>query len=387
MKKISIVCISLFIGLSIPCYSCTKGSPGKKKEPEKEKAMSFVLLSDLHHCDTQFYDLDAMLEEKPGDHTQITKTYAPVTAENWDDFFDSISDRMAGHSPKVKGIVQLGDLSEGLANVTGYANAMAKNVVEAVQDLDLGVPWIFTKGNHDITGVGEHKAEAVAAYTKYYTEFARTQGCENVNDGNCTFRSGDVLFVVLDVYNKKVDQAEFVRQHLENSDAKYKFVCMHEPAIPTTERCWHYLKSKTDQERESFLEILAKNKAIVLCGHLHRYSVLRRNTQFGPVIQIMVNSATSLKRSNKPSYSFSTADYGAALANWKPTYKPETLEQRKAVLAKEAEKVDFYKMNNLAGYGILNIDTKKDKIVLEYYAAFEDEPFDVVDITELYKNN
>lgn len=370
------------IGLSTPCYSCTKGSP-EKKSPEKEKTMSFVLLSDLHHCDTQFYDLDAMLEQKPGDHTQITKTYAPVTAENWDDLFNSISDHM---SPEVKGIVQLGDLSEGLANVPGYAYAMAKNVVEAVTDLELGIPWIFTKGNHDITGVGDQKAEAVAAYTKYYTEFARSQGCEDVNEGNCTFRCGDVLFVVLDLYNKKVDQVEFVRHHLEGSDAKYKFVCMHEPAIPTTERCWHYMKSKSDQEREAFLEILARNKAIVLCGHLHRYSVLRRNTQYGPVIQIMVNSATSLKRSSKPSYSFSTADYGASLANWKPNYKPETLEQRKAVLAKEAEKVDFYKMNNLAGYGILSIDTKKDKITLKYYAAFEEDPFDVVDITELYEN-
>lgn len=372
------------IGLSIPCHSCTKESPGKKKNQKEDSSMSFVLLSDLHHCDTKFYDLDAMLQEKPGDHTQITKTYAPVTEGNWDDFFDSIRDHMESCTPAVKGIVQLGDLSEGLANVAGYADAMAKNVVNEIKDLKFDVPWIFTKGNHDITGVGEHKAEAVAAYTKYYTPFVSEQGCEYVEDGNCIFRNGEVLFVVLDVYNKKTDQIEFVKKHLEESDAKYKFVCMHEPAIPTTERCWHYLRTKPEAEREAFLEILGKNKAIVLCGHLHRYSVLRRNTGSGPVIQIMVNSATSLKRQSKPSYSFGTSDYGAALADWKPTYKPETIDQRREALTKEAEYVDFYKMNNLAGYAILSIDTKKEKVILKYYAAFEEEPYDVVDITELY---
>lgn len=385
MKRISIVCIILIAGLSFPSLSCGKQSPEKKKA-EKDKAQSFILLSDLHYCDTQYYDLDAMKEEKPGDYTQITKTYAPVTDENWDDLFDRVRGRIQAHRPEIAGIVQLGDLSEGLANVEGYAEAMAEGVVSAVKDLKLGVPWVFTKGNHDITGVGAQKAEAVAAYAEHYSSYAQEQGAENVEDGNCTFRKGNVLFVVLDVYSKKTDPVEYARRHLEESDAEFKFVCMHEPAVPTTERCWHYMKSKPDEEREKFLEILAQNKAVVLCGHLHRYSVLRRNTQYGPVIQIMVNSATSLKRKNQPSYDFSAGDYGAALAEWKPDYKPETFEQRKAVLTKEAEKVDFYKMNNLAGYGILSIDPKKDKVTLKYYAAFEEEPYDEVDITALYKN-
>ena len=383
MKRILIVCVIMIAGLSFPCQSCAKESPGKKKSG-KDSSMSFVLLSDLHHCDTKYYNLDAMLEEKPGDHTQITKTYAPVTKENWDDLFASIQDRMESCTPAVKGIVQMGDLSEGLANVEGYADAMAKNVIDEIKNLDFDVPWVFVKGNHDITGVGKHKAEAVASYTKYYTKFVQEQGCEHVEDGNCVFRKGDALFVVLDVYNKNTDQVEFVRKHLEESDAKYKFVCMHEPAIPTTERCWHFMRTKPEAEREAFLEILGKNKAIVLCGHLHRYSVLRRNTKSGPVIQIMINSATSLKRQNKPRYEFKTSDYGAPLADWKPTYKPETLEERRATLVKEAEYVDFYKMNNLAGYGILSIDGKKEKVTLKYYAAFEEEPYDVVDITELY---
>lgn len=384
----------MIFGLSIPCISCTKESssgggatvsPGKDKPSNKKgESMSFVVLSDLHYCDTQFYDLDALLEEKPGDHTQITKTYAPVTEGNWGDLFEYVNDRIKACHPEVKCIVQLGDLSEGLANVTGYADAMAKNVVEEVKDLKFDIPWIFTKGNHDITGVGEHKAEAVSAYTKYYTAFVREQGCEHVEDGNCVYRIGDVLFVVLDGYNKKIDQVAYARQHLQESDAKYKFVCMHEPAVPATERCWHYMKSKSDEEREAFLEVLAENKAIFLCGHLHRYSVLRRQTKCGPFVQIMVNSATSLKRSSKPSYNFGTSDYGAALADWKPNYKPETLDERRATLTKEAGKVDFYKMNNLAGYAILSIDTKKETVTLKYYAAFEEEPYDVVDITELY---
>jgi hypothetical protein len=60
------------------------------------------------------------------------------------------------------------------------------------------------------------------------------------------------------------------------------------------------------------------------------------------------------------------------------------LEERRATLTKEAEQVDFYKMNNLAGYAIISIDTKKETVTLKYYAAFEEDPYDVVDITELY---
>lgn len=373
------------VGLTLPCYSCMKSNPeSNDKSSGKKSSMSFVLLSDLHYCDTEYYDLEAMLKDKPGDYTQITKTYAPVTEGNWDDLFDSIRSRMKSCSPNVECIVQLGDLSEGLANVAGYADAMAENLIKEVEDLNMGVPWVFVKGNHDVTGVGEYKAEAAEAYTRHYTTFMQKQGCQYVDNGNCVFRKGDVLFIILDGYNKKIDQIEFVRKHLEETDAEYKFVCMHEPAVPATERCWHYMKSKPDEEREEFLEILARHKAIYLCGHLHRYSVLRRNTGSGPLIQIMINSATSLKRQSKPGYDFRTSDYGAALADWKPDYKPETLDQRRETLRKEAEKVDFYKMNNLPGYGIISIDGEKGTVVLKYYAAFEEEPYDVVDITELY---
>ena len=54
------------------------------------------------------------------------------------------------------------------------------------------------------------------------------------------------------------------------------------------------------------------------------------------------------------------------------------------MLADEANYVTYYKMNNLAGYAVISIDAKKERVLLRYYPAFGDEAFDEIDLTELY---
>jgi hypothetical protein len=251
----------------------------------------------------------------------------------------------------------------------------------------MGVPWILAKGNHDITGVGDaYKAQAKEAFGQYYTPFIKSQtGSKDVQEGNYTWRTGDVLFVVLDAYNRHIDQTEFARKALESSDAKYKFVCMHEPAVPATERCWHFLKSASEEQRAEFLKVIASNKAFFLCAHLHRYSVLRRNTEWGPIVQVMVSSVTDLKRRSEPSYELVTSDYGEGLVDFRSEFSPETADKRRATLRAEAQYVDYYQMASLPGYGIITIDPSGD-VILEYYPAFElSVPYDTVNLSELYR--
>lgn len=66
-----------------------------------------------------------------------------------------------------------------------------------------------------------------------------------------------------------------------------------------------------------------------------------------------------------------------------PDWQPETLGSRKAMLSEEAKFVTYYRQTDLPGYAVINIDEKKERIVLKYYAAFGVKPFDVVDLTEL----
>ncbi|MBO8486313.1 MAG: metallophosphoesterase [Bacteroidetes bacterium] len=371
---------------ALSCGTSVPDSPSIPRNPERpDKAsgsFSFLVCGDIHWCDEDFYDLDAMLEEKPGDWRQITKTYSPVTRANWEDFVSVMKDRLEAE-PEIGCIVQLGDMSEGLANTPGGAAEIAEKVVDVLTDADFGVPVLLAKGNHDITGVGDaYRKEARAAFTGYVSPYISAQVGTNVEDANYVYRTGDVLFVVLDAYNRTLDQTEFMRKALEESDAKYKFVCMHEPAVPATERCWHYLKNSPER-RPEFLKAIAENKAVFLCGHLHRYSVLRRNTEWGPVVQVMVNSVTDLKRKVTPSYELGLKDYGAGLVEWKPDYSPSNREWRLETLTAEAEYVDYYNMTNLPGYALISINGKTGDIMLRYYPAWSDEPYDEVNLTEL----
>lgn len=386
MKKILLVSL-LAATLCLVCAapSCAADNPAPERAPGKAGPTSFIVLGDVHYCDADLYDLDRMLAEKPGDHRQITDTYAPVTAANWPDQLRTLKARIDRTKPRVQCIVQLGDLSEGLANTAGGADRIAENVIRVLREAKTGVPWILTKGNHDVTGVGTAcREEARTAFRRFYTPFIRKQTGSEVTDANYTCRIGEVLFVVLDAYNSAVDQTAFAKEALENTTAKYRFVCMHDPAIPATERCWYYLRSKPAAEREAFLRVLAENRAVFLCGHLHRYSVLRRDTPWGPIIQVMTTSVTNLRRSAKPAYQFGTDQYGEQLVDRKADWNPQTAAERRATLRKESEHVSYYKMNNLAGYAVIEVDPEKDRVLLRYYPAFGEEPYDEVDLTALY---
>lgn len=375
----------LFYTLLVCSFIAQNEQISEAGKPRRNDRMSFIILGDIHYCDENHYDLDAMQRDKPSDYRQITGTYAPVTKSNWADMTSVIRQSIRSTDPPIKCIIQLGDISEGLANIPGQADIIAEDVTSMLEAQDFKVPFIYAKGNHDITGIGELRAEARQAFSKHHVPYLKKQtGNNGITEGNYTYTEGDVLFVMLDAYNPSIDQTEFLKQSLESSSAKYKFVCMHEPAIPASERCWHYLKSGSAAERDRFLRIIAENKAFFLCGHLHRYSVLRRNTEWGPIVQVMATSVTSVKRRNKPSYELKTEDYGPALVDRVPSWNPETAEIRKEILREEAKYVDYYQMNNLAGYGVISVDPKKDRVVLRYYPAFEAEAYDEIDLTALY---
>jgi len=138
----------------------------------------------------------------------------------------------------------------------------------------------------------------------------------------------------------------------------------------------------TEKNWNDFMVIL-RNKAIVLCAHLHRYSVVRRNTKYGPIVQIMVTSVISDRNYLKPSRLIT--EYGPSLAVNVPDWQPETLEARKTILAEEAKYVTFYKQTDLPGYALIKLNEKKGTVHLEYYAAFGQKPYDKADLTKLMK--
>jgi hypothetical protein len=142
------------------------------------------------------------------------------------------------------------------------------------------------------------------------------------------------------------------------------------------------LRNQPDK-REKLLEVIARNKAIVLCAHLHRYSVVKRETKYGPIVQIM--SVSVIRDRNYLIPKKVITGYGASLAEDVPEWQPETMDQRKAWLAEESKYVTYYKQTDLPGYSLLIIDPDKNKVTLEYFAAFGEKPYDKINISKLMR--
>ena len=346
--------------------------------PSVAQKSTLLVLGDMHYDLPEDHDMD-WLRTKPDDLRQVTQEYTVFTKNNWVDFMGIVRQKTQTVKPSVKAVIQLGDLSEGLAGSEKKAAQMASSTMKAVEAAGISVPWIIAKGNHDITGPG-----AVEAFGNYYVPMFRKQtGNTGINNASYSYSYGSVQITCIDPWDRDVDMVAFLDKELSGSSAKFKFVAIHEPVIPVTERCWHTLRRNPEQ-REKLLEVIAKHKAIVLCAHLHRYSVVSRDTKFGPIVQVMVISVIKDRNYLKPSRVIT--EYGPSLAENVPDWEPGTLETRKAILAEEAKYIKFYKQTDLPGYALLKLNEKKGTVLLEYYAAFGQKPYDKIDLTKLMEN-
>lgn len=333
----------------------------------------FIVLGDMHYDRIENHDL-VWLAEQGDDLRQVTTEYTVFTNNFWSDFTALLRDRSSKED--IDAVLQLGDLSEGLAGTEELADQMAECLFRAVDSVGFEVPVIITKGNHDITGPG-----AEEAYNRIYLpNMARLAGLDSLSSADYSKELEDVLFVCFDPWNRTGDNLEKLEKNLAGSNAKYKFVMTHEPVIPVNERCWHLLRRKPEKRNE-LLRIIAENNAIVLCAHMHLYSVVRRDTQWGPVVQILVNSVIRDRNMTEP-LNVKT-EYGESLALNVPDWKPETMEERCQWLREETPYVKYFKQMDLPGYGVMKIDHKINDMVFEYYAGFSEKPYDVIRISEV----
>ena len=338
-------------------------------------AQSFLVLGDIHYDLLEDHDME-WLRKKPDDLRQVTKEYTQFTERNWPVFCERLKARVESYRPSVKAVLQLGDLSEGLAGSEQKARQMAQSAMKAVDNVGLSVPWIIAKGNHDITGPG-----AKEAFAEYYVPMFRKQLNRNdITSASYAHQIGDNLFVCCDPWDDNM--LEQLEKNLQSSQAKIKFVLIHEPVIPVNERCWHVLR-RTPGKRARLLEILARNRAIVLTAHLHLYAVVKRETQYGPIVQIMCNSvARNLEMNASPKV---YTKYGSGLAKERPDWEPASLEERVKWLDEEAPYVSYFQQQDLPGYGILTTDADTGEIYFEYYAVMGEKPYNRICLSDLLK--
>jgi len=354
--------------------------------------VSFIVLGDLHYDRIEDHDMD-YVKTRPQDLKQIMEEYPQYTSKYMSKFLHLIKNQTLAITPSVKAVAQLGDLVEGVAGNLVLAKKMDQEAVDLLNSVDIKVPWILIKGNHDVS----NSPGQPEAWREIICPFIEGQVKKKIRNGMYTFKiSDEVELFVLDQFfsvDQNLPESEmvsFLESAFAKSTATYKFVLTHQPVIPVTDHCWHLLSGirrpvQDSTLRNRFLNLLGKNKAIVLCAHLHQYSVLSRQTPSGPVVQIMVNSVISSFDSRSPKKT-ETAYKGGEWVKSNPDWQPFNQDIRFRILEEEKKYVNNFFKTDLPGYCILSIHTKAHNIMMNYYNGFSVKPSQTINITDLQHN-
>jgi len=326
---------------------------------------SFILVGDTHFDKLTLHDMPWLQANYPNDVSQVNN-YSQITQSNFSAFISELLHQSQIATPAVAGIIQLGDLQEGLAGNFTLAAQMAREARDSLHASSFVPPWILTKGNHEVTGPG-----GAEAFNSVILPFVSSELNQSVTATSYSYRIGDVQITVIDSYDRG-NLIPFLKSQLTNSTAKFKLIATHMPVIPVTARLWHIFQDDP-ANRDSLLNLIAMHKAIVLCGHLHKYSVVKRSTAYGPILQIMVGSVISNRNKHTPDYYVTS--YGPSLVDLEPTYGNRTY------LAIEAQYVTDFRMAEMPGYVVLSLNSTTGGRLLKFYAGLGEFLYETVDLS------
>ncbi len=316
---------------------------------DKAQPFRFVLLGDLHFDRLEHHDMGWLAREKPNDVRQV-QNYSRITREVLPGLFRELREQITA-GKDVAFAAHIGDLVEGLCGTPPLARRHCQDAVRFVREADLGLPFLFAKGNHDITGPG-----AVEAFDEVLLPFLGEQARAQLASASFTARQGDALFAYFDAYSP--DSLSWLEQVLAKRAERHLFVLIHPPVVPYGARAlWHlYARPQEQKERKRLLNLLGKHRAIVLSGHLHKNGVVVRDTEQGPFVQLAVNSVIPSVDSRPRDEVRGVKNYGPDLVRLEPKYQPETEPERREALRAEAPFVRHYEYADAPGYAVVRVE-------------------------------
>ncbi len=325
---------------------------------EAAKPFSFILLGDLHFDRWEHHDRKWLEEKQVGDIRQI-ENYTRLTREVMPLVFDAIRTRIAALrlSPTPPAFVlQVGDLVEGLCGSAALSTLQNREALDFVTKSDLGIPFLFTKGNHDVTGDGAVEAfndvllPFMTAQSKSVdTTASHTKACHLVTHG-------DSQFAFFDAYEKT--SLEWLEAVAAKRTTDHFFVTIHPPVVPYGARAtWHlFAKEKEAAQRAKLLEILGTQEAVVLGGHLHKFSSLTRLAGGKRFTQLAVSSVVSAPDQKPKDILHGLDAYTGDQVKLEPNHSPETTDLRRAVYATERQQVTAFDYADAAGYAVVTVN-------------------------------
>jgi hypothetical protein len=265
--------------------------------------------------------------------------------------------------------LQLGDLLEGLCGNEQLARRHAREAIEFVQQARLPAPLLLTKGNHDITGPGAREA-----YQETLLPFMAQAQATFTRD------VGGTLLVFYDAYDSR--SLDWFAGVLERQKPRRLIVAIHPPVVPYNARAtWHvYSSPKQQAQRQRLVDLLGRHHAIVLCGHLHKYSFLVRRTEHGRFAQLAISSVASSSDGRPRDELQGLEDYRADLVDLEPQHSPDTVDVRRSLLTAEKPFIEHFEYADTWGHAILHL--RGDRCSAEVVQGFNAEPRKTLDLAQ-----
>jgi Calcineurin-like phosphoesterase len=354
-------------GLGLPwTLSRAADTPAALSSPKKgAEPFAFPVLGDLHFDRPEHHLMDWLQQEHPGDVHQV-KNYCHITKDVHPHLFATVRETIAdlnkaGATP-VPFVLHVGDFVEGLCGNKKLAVQQDTEAVEFVHAANFGAPFLFTKGNHDITGPG-----APDAFQEILNPFMAAQGSAfgvgKLTNALYTVEHNDALFCFFDAYD---DQSlDWLEATLARRTARHCFVIVHPPVVPYGARStWCVFYDMNQHEfsprRQHLLELLGQHQAIVLGGHIHKYNWLVRATpppRGGRFVQLGVSSIINRAGAAKAVDVLTGVDeYNGDQIKVEPHFSPSTEEERRGIYKTEAPFIKQFQYANLPGYAVVTVN-------------------------------
>ena len=350
-----------------------------QSSPAAERApFSFVLLGDLHFDKLEHHDMTWLEKNKAGDLSQI-KNYSRITAEITPRLFATVRESVA--ETKAAFVLQVGDLVEGLCGSEELAARQDSEALAFVEGMKLGVPFVFTKGNHDVTGDGAAEAFAHVFHPFLNAQTASFTGGGKLTSANYAIEHGGALFCFFDAYDKA--SLDWLEAALAKRTARHCFVAIHPPVVPYGARAtWHLYSSERDKpRREKLLALLGKQNAFVLGGHIHKFNTLARTTPGGgKFVQLAVSSIINAPEVRPKDHLSGIGEYNGDQIRVEPAHSPATEKERRAVYDAEKPFVTAFEYADLPGHAIVTVNA--NRVTAQIFSGVSRQLWRTIDLSK-----
>ena len=312
--------------------------------------LAIPFLGDLHFDKLAHHDLAWLRESHPGDVRQV-ENYSRVTEEFSPLLLQTVQRQVAASTSHVPFLLQLGDLMEGLCGTPALAETQARESVAWVRNAFPKLPFTMCKGNHDVTGPGAKEVYDQVLLPAMYRELQSAEGARY------TLTTGAALMVFFDAYDK--GSLAWLERLLSEKKPDRLILIIHPPVVPYNARSsWHiFARPSEAEQRQRLLELLGKHRAVVLCGHLHKYACVVRKTSTGQFVQLAISSVATDGNGEARDVREGLSAYNADLVDLEPKHSPETVAVRRALLEAERPFITHYEYADTWGHGLLEMAT------------------------------